>query len=123
MTTTWEGLLGVICLLLVLILMLAVTVVLLLVLILCGNQIWRVASSPVFGIDVGIDVSAGNGIWRWRRYYYYHHMLTRCKWGLGDVDVANKLEGLLVFLCLVLVLALMISVAFVATKLEGPLEV
>ena len=38
-------------------------------------------------------------------------MITRCKLGLGDVGVVNTLEGLLVFLCLVLELALMISVA------------
>ena len=37
--------------------------------------------------------------------------------------MSDKLEELLVFLCLVLVLALMISVAFVATKLEGLLGV
>ena len=48
-----------------LILVLAVAVVLVLVLILCGNQIGRAASIPVFGIDVGIDVSAGADIWRW----------------------------------------------------------
>ena len=62
-----EELLGVLCLVLisVLILMLAVAVVLVLVLILCGNQIGRAASIPVFGIDVDIDVSAGAGVWRW----------------------------------------------------------
>ena len=66
-TTKLEELLGVLCLILVLrlILMLAVAVVLVLVLILCGNQIGRAASIPVFGIDVGIDVSAGADIWRW----------------------------------------------------------
>ena len=35
--------------------------VLVLVLILCGNQIGRAASIPVFGIDVDIDVSVDLG--------------------------------------------------------------
>ena len=68
-TTKFKELMGVLCLVLVLMLKLmlavAVVLVLVLVLILCGNQIGRAASIPVFGIDVDIDASADAGIWRW----------------------------------------------------------
>ena len=64
-TIKLEELLGVLCLALVLILMLAVAVMVVLVLILCGNQLGRAASMPVFGIDFSIDLSAGAGSWPW----------------------------------------------------------
>ena len=85
MTTKLEELLGVLCLVLVLMLklMLAVAVVMVLVLMLCGNQIGRAASIPVFGIDVDIDVSAGAGILALVTALLLLSCAQGCKWGIA----------------------------------------